>query len=66
MPALARGQYVDGGQINGALSEVTVYLGELGRAEAELLAAYEEVLRILDEAAVIAPGDSATPTVPHP
>lgn len=50
MPDLARGGYVPGAGMTGAISEVIVYLGELNRSEAELLAAYEEVLRILEEA----------------
>lgn len=50
MPDLARGGWVDREDMFGATREVTVYLGELGRSEAELLAAYEEVLNILDVA----------------
>lgn len=72
MPDLARGGYVDGTAMPGATREVIVYLGELSRSESELLAAYEEVLRILDEAfatesgglAPNRPGD--TLAVPHP
>lgn len=50
MPDLARGGYVTGDEMTGAIREVIVYLGELSQSEVELLAAYEEVLRILDEA----------------
>lgn len=50
MPALARGGYVIGDEMEGAIREVIVYLGELNRSESELRAAYDEVLRILDEA----------------
>ncbi len=70
MPQLARGGWVTSENMHGAIREVTVYLGELSRSEAELLAAYDEVLRILDEAAS-ATGPRADTTapeapVPHP
>lgn len=64
MPELARGGWVPPEDMTGAIREVTVYLGELSRSESELLAAYEEVLRILTEAAEAA--DSAVVPVPHP
>jgi hypothetical protein len=68
MPELARGGYVDGPDMPGAIREVTVYLGELSRSEAELLAAYEEVLRILGEARTAHSDtvDSSAAPVPHP
>ena len=53
MPTLARGGFVTGDDMTGAIREVTVYLGELSRSEGELLGAYEEVLRILDEASAV-------------
>lgn len=56
MPTLARGGSVPPEQMPSAVREVVVYLTDLGRSEAELLAAYDEVLRILREAL---PADSA-------
>ncbi|MDX1674546.1 MAG: hypothetical protein R3314_07130 [Longimicrobiales bacterium] len=50
MPELARGGWVPPESMPGAIREVIVYLGELSRSESDLLAAYEEVLRILEEA----------------
>lgn len=50
MPDLARGSHVDPVDMPGALREVAVYLGEISRSEVELLAAYDEVLSILDTA----------------
>lgn len=50
MPELARGGWVGPDEMHGAIQEVTVYLSELNRSESELLAAYDEVLRILEEA----------------
>ena len=49
MPSLARGGSVAPADMPGAVSEVAVYLADLGRGESELLAAYEEVLRILGD-----------------
>lgn len=66
MPELARGVWVPPEDMPGAIREVTVYLGELSRSESELLAAYEEVLRILTEAAVGEAADSGAVPVPHP
>ena len=65
MPDLARGGYVGGEDMPGAIREVTVYLGELSRSESDLLVAYEEVLRILGEALAseqggIADGDNGS------
>ena len=62
MPTLARGGSVPPEQMSTAVREVVVYLTDLGRSEADLLAAYEEVLRILGEAI---PADSAA-VVPAP
>ena len=56
MPALARGGSVPVDQTTAAVREVVIYLSDLARSESELLAHYDEVLRILDEAM---PGDSA-------
>lgn len=68
MPALARGVHVPPEAMPGALREVTVYLGELSRTESDLLAAYDEVLRILEEARPPepAPVDSAAEASPEP
>lgn len=75
MPDLARGWHVPSEDMRGAIREVTIYLGELSRSEAELLAAYEEVLGILAAAAAVeeeggepdADRDSAgAPGMPHP
>jgi|GEM_PF-662599 len=55
MPTLARGGSVSPGQMPRALNEVIAYLTDLGRSEEDLLAAYDEVLRILAEAS---PADS--------
>lgn len=60
MPILARGGSVPPDQMDAALREVTVYLADLGRSESELLAAYEEVLRILEGALQEAPGEEAS------
>lgn len=53
MPELARGGFVRREDMDGALREVIVYLSELSRSEAGLLAAYEEVLEILAAAAAV-------------
>ena len=71
MPPLARGGYVTGDDMTGAIKEVTVYLGELSRSEGELLGAYEEVLRILEEAsradsAAVAGPSTDTEPAPDP
>lgn len=50
MPTLARGSSVPDGRIDAALREVVVYLGDLSKSEADLLAAYDEVLKILHAA----------------
>lgn len=50
MPQLARGGWVAPDDMPGAVREVVVYLTELNRSESDLLAAYDEVLRILEEA----------------
>ena len=44
-----------------AVREVIAYLGDLSRSEAELLAAYDEVLRMLDAALAAGDDPSATP-----
>jgi hypothetical protein len=49
MPALARGGMVSAEEMPGAVSEVMVYLADLSRGEAELLAHYEQVLHILPD-----------------
>jgi len=56
MPTLARGGTVPRAAMPAAVREVVAYLGDLSRSEAELLAAYDEVLRILDGAL---PADTA-------
>jgi type II secretory pathway pseudopilin PulG len=56
MPTLARGVSVPPEEMPAAVREVIVYLADLSRGEAELLAAYEEVLRILQESS---PADSS-------
>ena len=59
MPVLARGGSVPPEQMPAALREVLVYLADLNRSEAELLAAYEEVLRILHANGITGPTDTA-------
>ena len=50
MPTLARGGTVRRGDMPAAVREVVAYLADVSRSEAELLAAYDEVLRILNQA----------------
>ena len=67
MPTLARGGSVPADQTSSAVREVVVYLTDLSRSEAELLAHYEEVLRILGEALPVdsaAASDSLAARVP--
>jgi len=61
MPALARGTSVAPADMPAAVREVIAYLGDLSRSEAELLAAYDEVLRMLDAALAAGDDPSATP-----
>lgn len=63
-PDLARGSHVDPADMPGALREVAVYLGEVSRSESDLLAAYDEVLRILD--AALARENGRTEATPPP
>ena len=60
MPTLARGAAVPPESMPAAVREVVAYLGDVSRSEAELLAAYDEVLRILDEAL---PDEAGAPTL---
>jgi hypothetical protein len=66
MPVLARGGFVDREDMPGAIREVTLYLGELSRSEGELLAAYDEVLRIVAEATASEAAGLAGSTGPKP
>ena len=66
MPELARGGFVEAVDMPGAVREIIVYLGELSRSEAELLAAYEEVLRILAAAEDGEPALASETPIPHP
>lgn len=47
MPELARGASPPSADMTAAVREVIIYLTDLNRSEAELLATYEEVLRVL-------------------
>ncbi len=49
MPALARGTSVPDADMDAALRDVAMYLGDLHRSEIELATAYDEALRILGE-----------------
>ena len=61
MPALARGGTVAPAEMPAAVREVVAYLGDLSRSEAELLAAYDEVLRMLDEELAAGDAPAAAP-----